>query len=69
MIRFPPTMSALLLIALATPWASTAANAGQGFDPWTQTARYEFEYRVDLGSLPDGSETRKRALITLHGQG
>jgi transglutaminase-like putative cysteine protease len=51
-------MSVTLLIALATSWASTAANAGQGFDPWTQTARYEFEYRVDLGSLPDGSETR-----------
>lgn len=28
------------------------------FDPWTQTARYEFEYRVDLSALPAGSDRR-----------
>jgi len=53
MLRRPSMKSAVLLIALAAGGAS-----GQEFDPWTQTARYEFEYRVDLGALPDGSETR-----------
>jgi transglutaminase-like putative cysteine protease len=58
MLQSPPKISPTLLIALAIVGAPIAANAGQNFDPWTQTARYEFEYRVDLGSLPDGSETR-----------
>jgi transglutaminase-like putative cysteine protease len=54
-------MSAALSIALATLWVSNTATSGaldQNFDPWTQTARYEFEYRVDLTALPDGSEKR-----------
>jgi transglutaminase-like putative cysteine protease len=32
----------------------------EGFDPWTDTAHYEFEYRVDLGSIDskDGQSGR-----------
>ena len=54
-------MSAALSVALATVGVSNTATgdaSGQNFDPWTQTARYEFEYRVDLGALPDGSAKR-----------
>ena len=61
MLQPPLTMSTARRIVLATSWISSivaAGASGQTFDPWTQTARYEFEYRVDVASLPAGTTTR-----------
>ncbi len=45
------------MFAMAICLLCSQASAAD-FDPWTETARYEFEYRVDLSALPPGSESR-----------
>jgi transglutaminase-like putative cysteine protease len=45
-------MTVLAALLLAAP------SAAGSFDPWTQSARYEFEYRIDLSDLPAGARRR-----------
>jgi transglutaminase-like putative cysteine protease len=52
---------AIFLVALGAarillPWVGDASESR--FDPWAHTARYEFEYRVELGKLPAGEVMR-----------
>lgn len=37
--------------ALASAFGLPPASAAEAFDPWTESARYEFVYRVDLAQL------------------
>ncbi len=46
----------LVVVCSSLPWIGDASESR--FDPWAHTARYEFEYRVELGKLPAGRVTR-----------
>lgn len=59
----PKPQSALLLFLL-TALVSPPAGA-EGFDPWRDTAYYEFEYRVELGSIEAGDEQRGRLWLPM----
>jgi transglutaminase-like putative cysteine protease len=62
--------------ALAVPLLTAAAAAGP-FDPWTQPARYQFTYRVDLAQIeaepgdrvriwiPEPAETEDQHVVSL----
>ena len=43
---------AILAAACSAALAAGAAADPAAFDRWNETARYEFEYRVDLSSVP-----------------
>ncbi len=48
-------MIAWVAMAIAVPrFEIPAADASATFDTWTEAARYEIEYRVELSSLPQG---------------
>ena len=48
----------MLLVLCSTAWASD-------FDPWTQSARYELEYRVDVSAWTDAKPGTVRVWVPL----
>ena len=59
----PKSLSVLPLLFVA---ALTSRPAGaESFDPWRDTAHYEFEYRVELGSIEAGDGQRGRLWLPM----
>ncbi|MBW1845411.1 MAG: hypothetical protein JRJ05_13800, partial [Deltaproteobacteria bacterium] len=55
---------AAISFSLVATLASQSAGA-EDFDRWGDTAHYEFEYRVELGSMESGDGQRGRVWLPM----